>query len=69
MLMSQFVEDEIKGGVRLQYWKNGIMMGLVTKRIAEEIMQSARGAGLKVFHVEGQQHFSVEGQTHFVNLD
>lgn len=48
------------------------MMGLVDVRVATEIMQSAKGAGLKVFYQEGQQHFSIEQsktQKHFINLD
>lgn len=57
-------DDEAK----LQYWRNGVMMGIVSRRVAFEIMNSAKGAGLKVFYVEGDQHFSVEGETHFVNL-
>jgi hypothetical protein len=61
------------GETKLQYWRNGIMMGLVDVKLATEIMQMAKGVGKKVYYTEGQQHFSVENdpknEQHFINLD
>ncbi len=32
----------------VQYWKNSTMMGVVSKKDAEEIMENSRNAGFKV---------------------
>jgi hypothetical protein len=46
--------------VKLEYWRNGVMMGLVRKMDAQAMMMIARESGMSVHYVEGQQHFSID---------
>jgi len=45
---------------RVQYWKNGVLIGLVTPEEAEEIIKNARGAGYKVNTKYMPMYFTVE---------
>jgi len=44
---------------KTQFWKNGVMMSLVTTEEAQEIIANAEAAGLKVYKSSMPNHFEV----------
>lgn len=49
--------------MKVQYWKDGILMGLVSLEEAKEIMENARKAGYKVNDKHMPMYFTVETET------
>ena len=45
---------------KIQYWKNGILMHLVTPEEAEEIIKNAKAVGWKVYDNRSIGYFTVE---------
>lgn len=43
---------------KIQYWKNGIMMGLVDIENKKQMIETARNAGYKVY--DNGHYFSIE---------
>lgn len=46
--------------MKVQYWKDGILMGLVDEEEAKEIMENARKAGYKVNDKYMPSYFTIE---------